>query len=61
MVLTDPTWRKSSRSSEQGDACVEVAMASNIIAIRDSKDPTGDRFIMNRSDFRRFTEILKGR
>ncbi|MFI0479528.1 DUF397 domain-containing protein [Actinomadura sp. 9N215] len=25
MDMTDAVWRKSSRSSEQGDACVEVA------------------------------------
>ncbi|MFG2087360.1 MULTISPECIES: DUF397 domain-containing protein [unclassified Spirillospora] len=59
MDMIDATWRKSSFSSEQGDACVEVAMAVNIIAIRDSNDPGGPKLIMNRSDFRRFTEILK--
>jgi len=35
-------WRKSSRSGGTGDndACVEIAFAGTMIAIRDSKNPT---------------------
>lgn len=33
-------WRKSSHSGDQG-ACVEMATASDAVAVRDSKDPTG--------------------
>ncbi|WP_342749806.1 DUF397 domain-containing protein [Umezawaea tangerina] len=33
-------WRKSSRSGGgSNDACVEVAFAGNVVAIRDSKNP----------------------
>jgi hypothetical protein len=40
-MVPDPTtmwWRKSSYSSGQGGACVELAFAG---AVRDSKNPTG--------------------
>ncbi|MFG2055064.1 DUF397 domain-containing protein [Micromonospora sp. NPDC048930] len=34
-------WRKSSRSDNNGGACVEVAVVGADILIRDSKNPTG--------------------
>ena len=41
MDLTAADWRKSSRSSNNGN-CVEVALnLPTIVAIRDSKDPHG--------------------
>ncbi|MEV4630153.1 DUF397 domain-containing protein [Micromonospora sp. NPDC049523] len=33
-------WRKSSRSGDQG-ACVEFAVTTEAIGVRDSKDPGG--------------------
>lgn len=42
MELTGARWRKSSRSSGNGGACVEVAgNLPGLVAVRDSKDPTG--------------------
>ncbi|MFI7487280.1 DUF397 domain-containing protein [Micromonospora echinaurantiaca] len=42
MDLTRAAWRKSSRSNSNGGACVEVAdNLPGVIAVRDSKDPTG--------------------
>ncbi|MGK5632315.1 DUF397 domain-containing protein [Streptomyces sp. URMC 123] len=35
------TWFKSSYSSGDGDACVEVATATHAVHIRDSKDRNG--------------------
>ncbi|MGC5017327.1 DUF397 domain-containing protein [Micromonospora sp. DT47] len=42
MELIGAQWRKSSRSSGNGGACVEVAdNLPGIVAVRDSKDPDG--------------------
>jgi hypothetical protein len=38
--LTGAVWRKSSRSNSGGN-CVEVAVLSAAVAVRDSKDPHG--------------------
>lgn len=39
--MTNLQWRKSSRSGEEGDHCVELAGALEGVAIRDSKNPDG--------------------
>ncbi|MGN9778061.1 DUF397 domain-containing protein [Micromonospora sp. H33] len=40
--LTGAVWRKSTRSGDNGGACVEVAInLPAAIAVRDSKDPYG--------------------
>lgn len=59
MNLNEAVWRKVSRSHDDGDQCVEVASALDVIAIRDSKDPDGPKVIMNREGFRRLAEMLK--
>jgi len=43
-TLTDPrpglAWQKATRSAHNG-ACVEVAPAAGMVAVRDSKNPSG--------------------
>jgi hypothetical protein len=40
--LTGARWRKSTRSGSNGGDCVEVAdNLPGLVAVRDSKDPTG--------------------
>jgi hypothetical protein len=40
--LTGAVWRKSTRSGDNGGNCVEVATnLPGVVAVRDSKDPTG--------------------
>ncbi len=44
--LSNAQWRKSTRSSSNGGACVEVAdNLSGIVGVRDSKDPTGPALV----------------
>ncbi|MFC6015875.1 DUF397 domain-containing protein [Plantactinospora solaniradicis] len=42
MRLSNARWRKSSRSGTAGGDCVEVAdNLPGVVAVRDSKNPTG--------------------
>ncbi|RKS76179.1 uncharacterized protein DUF397 [Actinomadura pelletieri DSM 43383] len=59
MDLSTVKWRKSSRSSADGDNCVEVANVPNIVALRDSKYPNGGKILLSHEDFRHLTNTLK--
>ncbi|WP_433466595.1 DUF397 domain-containing protein [Spirillospora sp. CA-128828] len=59
MDLSSLDWRKSSRSNESGDNCVELAAVVTVVALRDSKDPDGPKIILARSDFRHFVKIIR--
>lgn len=39
--LSTATWRKSARSGGEGGNCVEVALAGEVIGVRDSKNVDG--------------------
>jgi hypothetical protein len=52
--LEDAAWRKSSRSGAQGN-CVELAWpGSEVVAVRNSRDPRGPVLIYPRSDLAAF-------
>jgi hypothetical protein len=61
MDLTHACWRKSSYSSGNGGACVEVAVmarakgSGRVIAVRDSKDPDGPALIFTPAEWTAFT------
>jgi hypothetical protein len=62
MDLTRATWRKSSYSSGNGGACVEVAVVPGakegsdlVIAVRDSKSPGDPALIFTPAEWRAFT------
>jgi len=60
MDLTGATWRKSSYSSGNGGACVEVARnLPGVVAVRDSKDPGGPGLAFAPDQWRAFADQVK--
>jgi uncharacterized protein DUF397 len=60
MDLTGANWHKSSRSSGNGGDCVEVAdNLPDVVAVRDSKDPTGPALVFNQREWRAFVDGVK--
>jgi len=60
MDLTRAEWRKSSRSGDNGGACVEVARnLPGIVAVRDSKNPGGPVLAFSRDEWASFTACLR--
>lgn len=53
-----PRWRKSSRCSGPGE-CVEVAVATKRVLVRDSKDPDGPVIAVSATAWRAFVAHLK--
>jgi hypothetical protein len=52
-------WRKSSRSSGQGGNCVEVAGLPDVVAVRDSKNPSGPVLAFGVAAFREFVGTIR--
>lgn len=52
-------WRKARRSSDQGDACVELARFPRAVAVRDSKNPDGPKLLITPDAFRAVLNHLK--
>jgi hypothetical protein len=52
------TWRRSSYTTEQ-ISCVEVASATDAVAVRDSKDPDCPVLLVPRTAFVRFVRSLR--
>ncbi|MCI4063687.1 DUF397 domain-containing protein [Micromonospora sp. R77] len=60
--LTGAQWRKSTRSSSNGGACVEVAdNLAGVVGVRDSKDPTGPALTFPPAAWRAFVARVTGR
>jgi hypothetical protein len=56
---SDLSWKKSSRSRMR-EHCVEVASApGGRVAVRDSKDPSGQVLCFGREAWHRFTRVIK--
>jgi hypothetical protein len=56
--LSNAAWRKSRRSSQGDNACVEVARLPRLVAVRDSKDPDGPKLTFTPAEWHSFTEGL---
>jgi uncharacterized protein DUF397 len=57
--LSAATWRKSTRSGGNGGACVEVSTNLPVVAVRDSKNPTGPALLVHPQAFAAFTATVK--
>ena len=55
------SWRKSSYSSSNGGDCVEIAITSHTITVRDSKNPTGTVLTVTLDGWRAFTQDAKSK
>jgi Domain of unknown function (DUF397) len=67
MDLSGAAWRKSSFSSGNGGACVEVAIVpgageggGGFVALRDSKDPAGPALVFSQDEWRSFLSGVRG-
>ncbi|GIJ80344.1 protein of unknown function [Micromonospora phaseoli] len=59
--LSGMTWRKASRSSDQGN-CVEVADGlAGVVGVRDSKDVAGPALLFDAYQWRSFVQTLKSK
>jgi hypothetical protein len=52
-------WRKSSRSSNNGGVCVELARVGGVVAVRDSKNPEAPALVFGTREMRSFIEGIK--
>jgi hypothetical protein len=58
--LTGALWRKSRRSGGNGGDCVEVALnVPGVVAVRDSKNPTGDVLTFGRPEWTSFLAAVR--
>jgi hypothetical protein len=58
--VTELAWFKSSYSGSQGDDCVEVAMAEQVVHVRDSKDVARPAFAVGREGWGGFVRFVAG-
>lgn len=56
---TNPQWKKSSYSGNQGGACVETAVLDDAIGVRDSKDTLRGHLTLSSSSWSALTESIK--
>ncbi|MEU6072257.1 DUF397 domain-containing protein [Micromonospora sp. NPDC047074] len=62
MDLNNARWRKSTRSGASGGNCVEVAdNLPGVVAVRDSKDPSGPALTFAPTAWRAFVARAAGR
>jgi hypothetical protein len=57
--MTDPRWRKSTRSSGNGGACVEVGHAARAVLVRDTTDRDGGTLTFTAETWAAFTAAIK--
>jgi hypothetical protein len=55
----DPRWRKSTRSSGNGGACVEAGHTAGAVLVRDTNDRDGVTLSVSREAWTNFTASFK--
>jgi hypothetical protein len=55
------SWRTSTHSQAQTSECVEVTALDNLVAVRDSKDPSGPTLTLQATTWRSILNHLKSR
>lgn len=58
LTRIDTPWRKSSYSGNDSD-CVEVALGSAVVGVRDSKQPEAGHLAVETTAFRSFVNHIK--
>ncbi|WP_432191364.1 DUF397 domain-containing protein [Streptomyces sp. bgisy027] len=58
MPSSSIAWRRSSYSNGMGGECLEVAAASEVVTVRDSKDASGPILKLSTSAWRDFIRTL---
>ncbi|MGN9812326.1 DUF397 domain-containing protein [Micromonospora sp. BQ11] len=60
MIIAEPRWRTSSRSTDSGGNCVEVAdNVPGVVLVRDSKDRPGPTLAFRPDAWRAFVASAK--
>jgi hypothetical protein len=60
MDVTGAQWRKSTRSTSNGGACVEVAdNLPGVVLVRDTKDRDGGTLAFGPADWQAFVNLAK--
>jgi hypothetical protein len=57
--MSDSQWRKSTYSSSNGDACVEVSQAPRVVSVRDTEDRDGFVLSIDADAWARFAGSLR--
>jgi hypothetical protein len=57
--VADAVWHKSSHSGHSGGECVEVAGLARVIAMRDSKDPSGPTLVVEAAGWQALLRGIK--
>jgi hypothetical protein len=55
MSFAESAWRKSSYSGGTNGNCVEIALTTALVGVRDTKDPDGGRLSFPASAWRAFS------
>jgi hypothetical protein len=59
-TIEAPRWRKSTRSGNGGNTCIEVAdNLPNCVLVRDTKDPEGGTLTFAPESWRAFIDLAK--